>query len=368
MQVPFVNFHKEFETIQIDVQKELDEVFKNAYFIMGQKLQLFEKQFADYLGAKEAIGVGDGTGALFLAVQALGIGKGDEVIVPSFTYIATALAASHNGATPVLVDVLPDTHLIDPKEIEKKITKKTKAIIPVHFYGNSCDMDSIMKIAKKHKLFVIEDAAQAHGARYKGKKLGTFGDYGCFSFYPTKNLGAFGDGGAVVTNKTNLAKQIHLLRNYGQEKKYYSKIKGYNSRLDELQAAILSVKLKHLDAWNKKRTAHVAMYRKLLKGIVDFASDTPNSTPSHYIFAIQVPQRDLMQKKLAEKGIGTIIHYPVPVHLQEAYKDLGYKKGDFPISEKIANTTLSLPLFPYITKEEITYVCDTIKKMVSKKD
>lgn len=365
MKVKFFDITREDFEIKKEIDEAMKRVIRSSSFILGEEVEEFEEEYSKYIGVKHVVGVGSGTDALFLSIKALGIGKGDEVILPSFTFIATALAVSHNGATPVLCDIDPKTHSIDASLIEKKITKKTKAIIPVHLYGNPANMDEIMKIAKKHKLYVIEDAAQAHGAIYKNKKIGSIGDLACFSFYPSKNLGCYGDGGAVVTNDDKLAKKIKLLRNYGQERKYFSKLKGFNNRLDGIQAAILRVKLKRLDEINKKRRENAGNFRTILsKTNVEMPSETLGGLSSNYIFTIQTNKRDEALQKLTQRGIQVLIHYPVPVHRQEAYKELGYKTGDFPVSEKIADTTLSLPLFAFLRKEEIRFVCKELIRIL----
>lgn len=368
MKIPFVDLQKEQKTLKNAIEKTMNKVMKKGNFILGEEVSAFEKSFAKYLGAKYVIGVASGTDALVLSLKALGIGVGDEVIVPSLTFIATALAVSVTGATPVFVDVDEESHTIDPNGIERKITDKTKAIIPVHLYGNPANLSKIIEIAKKHKLFVIEDAAQAHGATYKGKKVGSFGEFGCFSFYPTKNLGACGDGGAIATNSSVLAAKINLLRNYGQEKKYHSKTFGYNSRLDELQAAILLVKLKHLDEWNKRRRELAKVYKEELKKIVGIPGETSNASSVFHLFTIQTFKRDFLLKELENNGIISLIHYPVPLHLQEAYSYLGYKRGDFPVSERIAKNTLSLPIHPFLKESHIKFIAEVIRSFLKKNE
>lgn len=357
MNVPFLDLKQELKLLSTDLRRAFNKTVTAGMFILGEEVSSFEKEWAKYLDAKYAVGVGNGTEALVLALKALGVGEGDQVIVPAFTFVATAFAVTLVGAKPVFVDVKKTTHTIDTDKIEERINKNTKAIIPVHLYGHPADMGKIIRIAKRHKLFVVEDAAQAHGSLYKGEKVGTLGDIACFSFYPGKNLGALGDGGAIVTNNKALYERALLLRNYGQRKKYFSEIVGTNSRLDELQAAFLRVKLKKLDTFNKKRQKIVDTYKKaFLKLSLSMPTVLPNTQSSNHLFTIQVDNRDKCMKQLQDMGISTLIHYPVPVHLQAAYKILGYKKGDFPVSEWIASCTLSLPLFPLMSKKQISHV------------
>ena len=322
-----------------------------------------ERSFAEYCNTMYCVGVGNGLDALFLSLKALGIGENDEVIVPSNTYIATALAVTYVGAKPVFVEPDIRTYNIDPTKIEAAITDKTKAMIPVHLYGQPCDMDPILEIAKKHNLFVIEDCAQAHGAMYKGKAVGSFGDAAGFSFYPGKNLGALGDAGAVVTNNEELAKKIRALGNYGSDYKYHHIYKGNNSRLDELQAAFLSVKLPHLDKMNKERRRIAQRY---IDGITNEEVILPfipaYANPVWHIFGIRCKRRNELEKYLNDAGIGTNKHYPIPIHLQECYKDLGFMKGDFPIAEEISATELSIPMYYGMTDEEVQYVIDRINE------
>ena len=339
-----------FSFVTKRINKELKEatnrVIDSNWYILGKEVENFESEFANYLGVKYCIGVGNGLEALHIILRAYGIGKGNEVIIPSNTYIATALAVSYAGATPIMVEPDERTYNINPYLIEEKITKKTKAIMPVHLYGQACDMDPINEVAKKYNLKVIEDAAQAHGAKYKGRKCGALGNTAGFSFYPTKNLGALGDAGAVTTNNKELAEKVRVLSNYGSEKHYYNKYMGFNSRLDEMQAAILRVKLRYLEEFNKERKMIAQLYLKGLQDtniILPYVSEW--AEPVWHQFVIRTKKRDGLQEYLKSKGIGTLIHYPLPIHLQEAYKHLGYKKSDFPIAEKIANEVLSLPIW-----------------------
>ena len=362
MKVPFQSFVKMHEAIRPELTAKFNAVMDKNYFIMGEEHKNFEKDFASYVGAKFALGCGNGLDALHIVLKALGVGEGAEVIVPSNTYIATALAVSYAGARPVFVEPKAGTFNIDPEKIEEKITERTKAIMVVHLYGRPADMDPIMAIAKKHNLFVIEDCAQAHGAKYKGQKVGTFGDAAGFSFYPGKNLGALGDGGAIVTNDEAIAKKCAMLRNYGSEIKYQHDYKGFNSRLDEMQAAFLGAKLPHLDAWNAERKKIAARYLEGIKNpliVLPLSSDETFDCVWH-IFAIRCKERAALENYLAEKGIGTLKHYPIPMHLQKAYLDLGCEKGDLPLAEEISATELSLPLFIGMSDDEIRYVIDAL--------
>lgn len=363
MRIPFVSFVPMEVELHDELEKAFNRVFSNSWYIDGKEDRLFEASFAEYCGVKYCVGVGNGLDALMLSLKALGIGIGDEVIVPSNTYIATALAVTYVGATPVLVDPNIQTFNINPELIESVITEKTKAIIPVHLYGQACEMDSIISIAKKYSLFILEDCAQAHGATYKGKKVGCFGDIAAFSFYPGKNLGALGDAGAIVTNNKNYADIVRALGNYGSDVKYHHIYKGNNSRLDELQAAFLSVKLKCLDRMNEERRR---LARKYVQGIVNAKIKKPyvipDCIPVWHVFGIRCTERDSLEKYLNGKGIGTNKHYPTPIHLQECYKDLGIKKGTLPIAEEVSATELSLPLYYGMTDEEIDYVIAVINE------
>jgi dTDP-4-amino-4,6-dideoxygalactose transaminase len=367
MQIPQVDLKIQYWLIKKEIDKAISLVLEKSKFILGENVQKFEKEFAKFCNAQYAIGVGDGTDALYLALRACGVGKGDEVITVPNTFIATVEAITLNGAKPVFVDVNPDTYNIDVYKIEKAINKKTKAIIPVHLFGQPAEMTPILKIAKKYNLWVIEDAAQAHGAKYKGKKVGSIGDVGCFSFFPGKNLGAYGDGGIIVTNNKKIAKKISMLRDHGRTEKYIHQIEGVNSRLDELQAAILRVKLKYLDKWNKLRQRNAKIYDKLFNDISGMK--TPKiinkAKPVYYFYVIRIKNRDKLREKLKKAGVSTGIHYPVPLHLQPAYKHLNYKKGDFPVAEKIAKEILSLPVYSELTVNQIQFIVNLIKKLVS---
>ncbi len=363
MQVPFVSFKPMEQELDTDLRATFDRVYSRSWYIGGCEDEAFEKAFASFCGSKYCVGVGNGLDALMLALKALGIGEGDEVLVPANTYIATALAVSYVGAKPVLVDADINTFNIDVTKVESAVSSKTRAIMPVHLYGQPCDMDPIMEIAKKHSLFVVEDCAQAHGAKYKGRRVGTFGIAAGFSFYPGKNLGALGDAGATITSDEMLAKKIRALGNYGSDYKYHHIYMGNNSRLDEMQAAFLSVKLPHLDRMNETRRA---IAKKYLEGIDSTKVILPvvpdYAEPVWHIFGVRCEDRDGLEKHLSSKGIGTNKHYPIPIHLQDCYKSLKYKEGDFPVAETIAKTELSLPMYYGMTDEEINYVIDAVNE------
>lgn len=363
MNIPFVSFKPLEKELDKDLRSAFERVYNRSWYIGGEEDAKFEDEFAKYCNRKYCVGVGNGLDSLFLALKALGIKKGDQVIVPSNTFIATALAVSYVGATPVFVEPDIRTFNIDPTKIESAITNKTKAIMPVHLYGQSCDIDLIMKIAQKHDLFVIEDCAQAHGAKYKGKVIGSFGDAAGFSFYPGKNLGALGDAGATVTNDKSLAEKVRALGNYGSDYKYHHIYQGNNSRLDELQAAFLAAKLPLLDKVNENRreTAH-----KYLEGMTNPEIILPYvpdyAEPVWHVFAVRCDRRDDLETYLNKNGISTNKHYPIPIHLQECYKDLGFKEGDFPIAEEISRTELSLPMYYGMTDDEIQCVIDRVNE------
>ncbi|MBE6939584.1 MAG: DegT/DnrJ/EryC1/StrS family aminotransferase [Ruminococcaceae bacterium] len=363
MRVPFVSFRPLEQRLDSQLRAAFERVYASSWYIGGREDEVFEKTFAAYCDSKYCVGCGNGLDALMLPLRALGVGPGDEVLVPSNTFIATALAVTYVGATPVLVEPDIRTYNMDPARIEEKITASTKAIMPVHLYGQSCDMDPILAIAKKHGLFVIEDCAQAHGARYKGKVIGSFGDAAGFSFYPGKNLGALGDAGAMVTNCEELAGKVRALGNYGSDYKYHHIYQGVNSRLDELQAAFLSAKLPMMEEVNADRRATA---KKYLAGIRNPAVALPFvpewAEPVWHIFAVRCERREELAAYLEEKGIGTNRHYPIAIHLQECYQNLGLQKGDLPIAEEIAATQLSLPMYYGMTDEEIQYVIDCVNK------
>jgi dTDP-4-amino-4,6-dideoxygalactose transaminase len=353
--IPFLDLQSPYAEIKNDLDEAARRVMQSGQFILGKEVKAFEEEFAEYCEAKYCVGVGNGLDALHLILRGAGIGEGDEVIVPANTYIATWLAVSYTGARPVPVEPDERTYNLDPTRIEDAISSKTKAIIPVHLYGQPADMDPINEIAERYGLKVIEDAAQAHGARYHGRRVGGLGFAAAFSFYPGKNLGAMGDAGAVVTDDAALAENIRMLRNYGSQDKYYNLEKGYNSRLDELQAALLRVKLKSLDEWNERRKQVAASYLQMLEGVADLTLPwVPADTDAvWHLFVVRTRNRLALQQHLGEAGIGTLIHYPVPAHLQGAYADLGYEQGSFPISEKLANEVMSLPMGPHLSVPDL---------------
>lgn len=364
MDIKFLDFERQYGTLAKEVQEAIARVFKRQWFVLGPEVEAFEEEFAKYLGVKYIVGLNSGTDALEFCLRALEIGPGDEVITPANSYIATSLAISYVGAKPVLVDCDPHTYQVDVAQIEKKITKKTKAILPVHLYGAPCEIDKIMKIAKKHKIFVVEDVAQAVGTTLNGKKMGSFGDINAFSFYPGKNLGAYGDAGAVATNSKKLYEKAKFWRNYGQTKKYHHVTFGRNSRLDEIQAAILRVKLKYIDEWNVLRREVANNYHEALSTIKT-QKLLPSGESNYHLFVIETKKRDQLQKFLEKNNIGTLIHYPIPIHLQKTYKHLGYKKGHFPVAEKIAKSILSLPMYPGLSKKEIKHIGQQINSFFS---
>jgi dTDP-4-amino-4,6-dideoxygalactose transaminase len=362
MNVPFLDLKAQYRELHEQLDAAYRGVAESARFILGPEVENFESEFAAYSGAKHCIGAGNGLDALHVILRAADIGSGDEVIVPGNTYIASWLAVSYVGATPVPVEPDERTYNIDADKIEAAITARTRAIMAVHLCGQPADMEAINKVASRHDLKVIEDCAQAHGARYKGTRVGTLGIAAAFSFYPGKNLGAHGDGGAVTTNDDELARRVRLIGNYGSAVKYYNETKGINSRLDELQAAFLRVKLARLDEWNDRRKQIAAEYLRALTGVQDLTlPHVPDwADPVWHLFMVRHPQRDLLQKHLTAKGVGTIIHYPVPPHLQKAYAELDYTSGSLPISEKLANEVLSLPMSAHQSAEETSYVVEQL--------
>lgn len=362
LKIPYLDFTRLNKPYEAEMLMAYQHVFKNSWFILGKELALFEKEYADFNKIPYCVGVGNGLDALILSLKALGIGLNDEVIVPSNTYIASWLAVSYVGAIPIPVEPNPITNNIDPNKIEEKITSKTKAIMPVHLYGRICKMNEIMAIANKYELTIIEDNAQAQGAILNGKLAGTFGQINASSFYPGKNLGALGDAGAVTTDDIDLFEKVKLLRNYGSSVKYHNEIKGVNSRLDEMQAAFLRIKLRDLHQSNQERIRLAQVYRSFLENNEELTIPEilTNGEHVYHIFQIKTKQRDALKTYLDNLGIGTLIHYPIPPHLQPAYAELNYKKGDYPIAEEIANTTLSLPLFPGLLESEIEFICQSI--------
>lgn len=364
MKVPFLDFVQPYEELKAELDEAYFRFMRSAWYILGREVEAFEQEFAAYCGSKHCVGVGNGLEALHLILRAYGIGEGHEVIVPSNTYIATWLAVSYAGATPVPVEPDPGTFNLDPARIEAAITPRTKAIMPVHLYGQPADMDPIMAIGRARGLKVIEDNAQAQGARYKGRRTGALGDAAGNSFYPGKNLGAFGDAGAVTTDDAQLADAIRTLRNYGSKKKYYNECKGYNSRLDEIQAALLRVKLKKLDEWNGRRRQVAEGYLVKFRGAPGLTlPQVPAwAEPAWHLFVVRHAKREILQDRLAQAGIGTLIHYPVPPHLSGAYQDAGWKAGDFPLAEDIAKTVLSLPIGPHLASDQADQVVRETRK------
>ena len=368
MPVPYLSFEAINSKIKAEILSSFESFFDNRWYILGEQVKKFEEEYALFNQVKNCIGVSNGLDALHIALKTLGIVAGDEVIVPSNTYIATVLAVSYVGATPVFVEPDINTYNIDPSQIEAAITPKTKAIMPVHLYGQSCEMDQIMTTSQKHNLYVIEDNAQSQGATYKGKLTGSWGDINGTSFYPGKNLGALGDAGAITTNNSELARRASILRNYGSEKKYYNEVIGYNMRLDECQAGFLSVKLKYLKEWTSKRQEIAGWYNDGLKGVGDLILPQVQEKATHvyHIYMIRTNRRDELKVWLHEKGIGTLIHYPIPPYKQEAYSFLNYKTGDFPISDEIASTCLSLPLWPGMDEKNVFYISEIINDFFEK--
>jgi dTDP-4-amino-4,6-dideoxygalactose transaminase len=359
----FLDLKAQYQSIKNEIEEAISQVLESTQFVLGDEVTAFENEFATYCHARYGIGVNSGTSALHLALLAAGIGPGDEVITVPFTFIATVAAIGYTGAKPVFVDIDPDSFTIDVNQLEKVITKQTKAILPVHLYGQPADMDPILEIAKHYNLKVIEDAAQAHGAEYKGHRVGSIGDLGCFSFYPGKNLGAYGEGGMVVTNNENYAHTIKLLRNCGQERKYHHIIKGYNYRMEGIQGAILRVKLRHLESWTQARQAHAQQYdEQLANSGVQIPKVMPYSRHVYHVYAVRTNQRGTLQQRLQQQEIQTGIHYPIPVHLMPAYADLGYQAGDFPHSELAANEVLSLPMYAEISDNQVTVVSTAVRE------
>ncbi|HZB46969.1 MAG TPA: DegT/DnrJ/EryC1/StrS family aminotransferase, partial [Pyrinomonadaceae bacterium] len=360
---PFVDLQAQYRAIKAEVDEAIQRVLDTSAFILGREVEAFERAFAEYVGARECVGVSNGTAAIQLALQACGVGAGHEVIVPANTFFATAEAVSTAGATPVFVDCDPSTCNIDAGRIEAAVTPRTRAVIPVHLYGQPADLDAVFEVAGRHDLLVIEDAAQAHGARYKGARVGPLARAGCFSFYPGKNLGAYGEGGAVVTNDAGVARRLRMLRDHGSEQKYRHELVGYNSRLEGIQGAVLNVKLKRLDDWNALRRRHAARYRELLaplSGALALPAEADYAEHVYHLFVVRTDARDSLQRYLSAAGVQTGIHYPVPVHLQPAYAPLGHRGGDFPNAESQAKRVLSLPMFAELTEQQLRYVADAL--------
>lgn len=363
MKVPFVDLRVQYRSLQDEVHTAMERVLAESDFILGRELHVFEEEFAQFCGVRHAVGVDTGLSALELGLRSLGIGPGDEVITAANTFIATASAISFTGARPVLVDIEPETYNLDPNAVEETITNHTKAIMPVHLYGQPADMDPILEIARRHDLFVVEDACQAHGALYKGRRAGSLGDFAAFSFYPAKNLGAYGDGGILVTDDSDVADMVRMLRNYGQREKYHHALLAFNRRLDTLQAAVLRVKLRYLNQWNEQRRRNATLYSERL-GEVVLARPVEAAHAKHvyHLYVVRVRDRDALQRYLKAHDVATGIHYPIPIHFQEAYRELGYQVGDFPVTEAYAGQILSLPMYPELTENQIQYVVDCIKE------
>lgn len=360
--IPLVDLKAQYAAIHPEIDAAMRRVVTNASFILGEEVASFEREFASFCRINHCVGVASGTAALHLALLACGIGPGDEVVTTAHTFISTAQAVSRTGAKPVFVDIEKNGYNMDPDQVEGAITPRTKALLPVHLYGQPADMGSMMEIARRHHLRVIEDAAQAHGAEYHGKRVGTLGHVACFSFYPGKNLGAYGDGGAVVTGDAEIADRVRLLRNHGRKGKYEHLVEGYGERLDALQAAILRAKLPYLEGWNERRRRHAGRYRQMLAGLpLMLQADVQDTSPVYHLFVVRTESRDELQARLKAEGIETGIHYPIPLPLQQVYRHLGYKAGDFPRTEQAAREILSLPLFPEMTDPEMDRIVEAIK-------
>jgi dTDP-4-amino-4,6-dideoxygalactose transaminase len=362
--IPFVDLKAQYQSIKAEVDAAIASVLESSQFVLGEEVAILEEEFASYSGARYGIAVNSGTSALHLALLAAGIGPGDEVITVPFTFVATVSAICYTGARPILVDIDPCSYTMNVNQLEEVITERTKAIQPVHLYGQPADMDPVLEIARRHGLTVIEDAAQAHGSEYKGRRVGSIGELGCFSFYPTKNLGAYGEGGMIVTNNPEYACTLRLLRDWGQERKYHHVLRGYNYRMETIQAAILRVKLRLLEAWTEARRAHATRYDELLTdSSVQIPKVMPYARHVYHIYAVRVPQREVLRHGLHTRGIQTGIHYPIPVHLQPAYGDLGYGPGSFPCSEEVAREVVSLPMYAELNKEQVESIAVTVSSM-----
>jgi dTDP-4-amino-4,6-dideoxygalactose transaminase len=361
MQIPLVDLAGQFRSIRGEIMRSIEDALESMHLFLGPNTRAFEQEFAAYCGAEHAIGVGSGTDALYLALRATGVGQGDEVITTAHTFFATVEAIVMAGARPVFADIDPRSFTIDPNDIERRVTSITKAILPVHLYGQVADMAPLLEIARRHNLYVIEDAAQAHGAEYDGRRAGSLGHVAAFSFYYSKNLGAYGEAGAVTTSDAQVAERVRLLRDHGSEVRYQHLHYGWNSRLDEIQAAILRVKLRYLEAWNDQRISHAAVYADLLQDTgLGLPATLPGRKHVYYVYVVRSRERDGLQRTLAERGIATGIHFPVPIHLQPACADLGYQQGDLPVTEQIAREVLSLPMYPELTNEQIQHVASSI--------
>jgi dTDP-4-amino-4,6-dideoxygalactose transaminase len=365
MTIPLVNLRKQYEPLKTEILAGIEHVFEGMQLFLGENVQSLEKDFAKFCGTGYGVGVSDGTAALHVILRAMDIGPGDEVITVSHTFIATAEAILLAGAKPVFVDIDPVTYLMDINKVEAKISPHTKAILPVHLYGQTADMDPLVELASKYHLRIIEDACQAHGAEYKGRKAGSLGDAAAFSFYYSKNLGAYGEGGFITTSDPELYRRIRMIRDHGSERRYYHDLVGMNARLDEIQAVVLRAKLPHLSEWNEQRRAHASLYNQLLsKSLAATPVEHVGNTHIYHLYVVRVPRRDELQAFLKERGIFTGIHYPVPNHLQPAMKSLGYKQGDFPVTEKMVSEIISLPMFAELTEDEIEAVASSVKEFL----
>ena len=363
--IPLADLKTQYHSIKAEIDGAIAGVLESSQFVLGAEVAAFEQEFAAYCGAAHGIGVNSGTSSLHLALLAAGVGPGDEVITVPFTFVATVAAILYTGATPVYVDIEEDSYNMDPHLLETAVTSRTKAIVPVHLYGQPADMDPILEIARRHGKTVIEDAAQAHGARYKGRPAGSLGDLACYSFYPGKNLGAYGEAGMVVTNQAGYASTLRFLRNWGESRRYYHDLRGFNYRMEGMQGAILRVKLRHLEQWTESRRAHAALYAEKLAGCgVGLPREMPYARHVRHVYAIRVADRDRVAGELQAAGVQTGIHYPIPVHLQKAYRDDRYGEGDFPVSERAASEVLSLPMFPELTEAQIERVCVGVREAV----
>jgi dTDP-4-amino-4,6-dideoxygalactose transaminase len=364
--IPVVDLKAQYRSIQAEIDAAIRRVLESSQFILGDEVAAFERAFGPYCGASEAIAVNSGTSALHLALLAAGVGAGDEVITVPFTFVATVSTICYANARPVFVDVDPEYYTMDPSHVEAAITPRTKAIVPVHLYGQPADMDPILDIARRHGLTVIEDAAQAHGAEYKGRRCGSMGEIACFSFYPGKNLGAYGEGGAIVTSNADLAHRMRLLRNWGEERRYEHTLKAFNYRMDGLQGAILGVKLQHLEEWTERRRSRARAYRAALaESGIGLPAERPDVRHVYHVFALRLPDRDAVRARLTEQGIQTGVHYPIPLHLQPAHRDLGYTRGDFPVAEKVAREVLSVPIYPELTDDQVHTVAAALRTAVA---
>ena len=366
VKVPYLDLKAQYQSIKPEIDAAIARVLESCQFVLGPEVAAFEQDFAAYCGTTECIALNSGTSALHLALLAAGVGPGDEVVTVPFTFVASVAAVTYTGARPVLVDIDPRSFTMDPAAVQAAITPRTKAILPVHLYGQSADMDPIMEVARRHRLVVIEDAAQAHGARYKGRPVGSIGDMGCFSFYPGKNLGAYGEGGAVTTSNPEYARTIRMLRDWGQDRKYHHQLRGFNYRMEGFQGAILRVKLRHLERWTEARRKVVNLYNELLADSgVEAPAEMPWGRHVYHVYTLRADDRDGLQASLLAEGIQTGIHYPVPAHLQPAYADLGYGRGAFPHAETAAEQVLSLPLYPELSAQSVAEVAGAVKKAIA---